>query len=205
MSEPAPEYVPPKLHLPMHMRRINPMGYVHGQINWQGVKHPGYDLNDGPSGWADLDQELVAPGHGVVVSVSRASGWGTLLVGYLADKQRDPLTGNLIHIGFRFGHPNRVLVKEGERFVPGQVIATCGNGGNPDMSPHLHFDYFRRSRMEQIGADFVKKHGQKEADRVTMPHAYWDLKGVRDEFSKGSLYIDPAFYHPELRPYSPNF
>ena len=68
------------------------------------------------------------------------------------------------------------------------------------MAPHLHFDYFRRDKLEEIGEDFIKRYGKAEANRVDMPYAYWDLAGVRDRFDE--LYIDPAYYHPELRKYS---
>lgn len=196
-------YKPPKLVLPMHIRKHNPMGYTHGQINWQGIKHPGYDLNDGDGAWADLNQPIYAPGDGRICYVGRPAGWGTLMVGYLAEKQIDPATGKLIHIGFRVGHPKRMWYGVGYRFEAGQEIATCGNGNQGNMTPHLHFDYFRRDRLEELGKNFIAKYGKKEAERVSMPYAYWDLLNVRDEFE--SLYIDPAHYHPELRKYSPSF
>ena len=186
-----------KLVLPMHYRRRSPFGYLHGQINHQGVRHPGYDLNDGPNAWADLGQDLFAPGHSLIKFAGRSAGWGTLIVGYLAEKIEDPDTGELIWAGWRMGHPKDIFVKAGQRVRPGDVVGTCGNGGQPDMSPHLHFDLFRRDVLEEIGQDFVRKYGQKEADRVQMPWAYWDsVARKRDNFSR--LYLDPQRYYPDL-------
>lgn len=199
---PKKEYVRPgvrqSLTLPMHMRRVNPMGYTHGQINHQGIKHPGYDLNDGANAWADLGQELYAPGDARIIFSNVAAGWGTLMVGYLSEKVLDPVTGKPIHIGFRLGHPQRLLYKVGARVKEGEVIATCGNGGIKSMTPHLHYDLFRRDVFERLGREFAAKHGQREADRVCMPFAYWDRKSpLRDHFEE--LYLDPAEYHPEIR------
>ena len=148
-----------KLVLPMHFRRVSPFGYVHGQINHQGIKHPGYDLNDGPNAWADLGQEMFSPGHSLIKYAGPTAGWGTLLVGYLAEKIEDPVTGELIWAGWRMGHAEKMFVKAGDRVRPGQVVATCGWGKQPGMTPHLHFDLFRRDVLEKIGTDFVARYG----------------------------------------------
>lgn len=180
----------PSLILPMHMRRIAPMGYVHGQVNWQGVLHPGYDLNDGAGGWADLGQKQFAPEDSLIKYSGPAGGWGTLMVGYFAEK----LGGEWL--GWRIGHSQKLYVGAGERVRKGQLIGTCGNGNQPGMLPHTHFDMFRRAELEELGSVFVSRYGQKEADRVHLPWAYWDLKGVRNNFAK--LYVDPADYFPEI-------
>lgn len=162
------------------------MGYIHGQINNQGIRHPGYDLNNGNNAWADLGEPLYAPGDSLIVYAGEAGGFGTLIVGLLADKQLDPDTGKPIFLGWRIGHPQKIYVKEGQRVKKGELIGTCGNGGNLDMTPHAHFDMFRRSVME----DIHKKSGAKRWD-------YWDsLKYKRNNFK--TLYVDPQRYFPEI-------
>lgn len=178
-------YTPPKLTIPMHIRKINPMGYVHGQINNQGIKHPGYDLNDGGNAWADLGQEMVAPGDSLIVYAGKdCPGFGTLIVGLLSEKQIDPVTGKLVWLGWRLGHPKDIYVKVGDRVRGGQVVGTCGNGGNADMTPHAHFDMFRREEMEKL-------------IKTGFGWDYWDSKKFkRDNFSK--LYVDAQRYFPEI-------
>lgn len=192
------------LLLPMHIRAFgDPFGYVHGQTNHEGIKHPGYDLNDGPDAWADEDQDLTAPGHGLIVFSGSAGGWGTLIVGLLSDKQPLP-EGGLGWLGFRLGHPKRLDVRAGDRVKAGEVIGTCGNGGNGKrgqkgaMAPHGHYDLFRREQFAAYGRQIAAKYGQAYADRLGLPWTYWDnAKLGRDNF--GQFFVDPAFYHPELK------
>lgn len=180
------KYQPPQLVMPMKIRRFNPMGYLHGQINNQGVKHPGYDLNNGENAWADYGEPLYAPGDSLIVYAGKAEGFGTLIVGLLADKQIDPVTGELAFLGWRLGHPKDIYVKPGQRVSKGDLIGTCGNGGNADMTPHAHFDMFRRSVMEDL-------HKQLRATRWD----YWDSpRYKRDNFKK--LYVDPQRYFVEI-------
>ena len=172
------------LILPMRIKRIDPFGYAHGDINFQGVRHPGYDLNDGPNPWSDLGETLVAPGHARIVYAGAAPGWGTLIVGLLAEKIPDE-HGKLIFAGFRLGHPQKILTKVGDRVKPGQKIGTCGNGGIVSMMPHCHYDLFKRGVLENY------------YDGRQMRWDYWDVVGVRNLFDQ--LYLDPKRYHAEIR------
>lgn len=197
-ANPANPYKSDTLLLPMHIRAHAPFGYTHGEINFQGIKHPGVDLNDGAGAWADLGQDLRAPDDSLITFVGRGiGGWGTLMAGLLAKKIPDPATGELIWAAWRLGHPKDIHVKPGQRVKRGEVIGTCGNGNVPGMLPHAHFDLMRRDVLEQLGQDFVTRNGQAVATRVGMPWTYWDVKGRRDHFKE--LYIDPAPLIPELR------
>ena len=46
----------------------------------------------------------------------------------------------------RYGHNQKILVKEGERVAQGQVIATMGSSGR-STGPHVHFEVLRNGRQ----------------------------------------------------------
>lgn len=178
------------LLMPMNIRKHNPLGYAHGQLNHEGIFHPGYDLNNGNTPSADFGEALYAVDDGVVMFAGKTPGFGTLIVLRLNNKQIDPETGKEIWIGVRYGHPKDIYVKKGDRVKRGKIIGTCGNGGIPSMFPHLHYDIFRFESLELLGKETTNGY----------PWTYWDKKGVRNNFAR--YFIDPAAYHPELQKYS---
>ena len=128
-----------------------------------------------------------------------AGGWGTLIVGLFSFKLKDPVDGQLKFFGWRQGHPQRVLVKAGQRVRKGEVVGTCGNGGNGTkgqpgaMAPHDHYDLFRRSEFER----YAKQYDDATLSRTGLPWTYWDRRGVRDNFAR--FFIDPSAVHPEIK------
>lgn len=189
------------LQLPMRIRASgDPFGYVHGQINHEGIKHPGDDLNWGPTAWSDLGEPVYAPEDALIVFAGSAGGWGTLIVGLIAKKLPDPQDGGkLKFMGFRIGHPEKILVKAGQRVKRGELIGTCGNGGNGRqgqsgaMAPHAHYDLFIREAFEQ----YAKRYSPSDLKRTGLPWTYWDRVGVRDNFK--AFFRAPVHFHPELQ------
>lgn len=193
----------PELELPMSIRSWgDPFGYVHGQINHEGIKHPGDDLNNGSGAWADYGAPLKAPGDSKIVFAGSAGGWGTLIVGVFAFKLPDYKDGGkLKFMGWRQGHPKDIHVKVGQRVRKGEVIGTCGNGGNGKpgqpgaMAPHDHYDIFIREAFEE----YAKRYDPQTLARTGLPWTYWDRAAhpKRDHFAE--FFRDPADYHPEIR------
>lgn len=192
-----------QLVLPMEFRRHgNPFGYVHGQINHENIRHPGYDLNWGPDGWADEGRPLFSPADSLIVFSGKASGWGTLIVGLIAHKVDLP-EGGQGWLGWRFGHPKDLHVQAGQRVKAGDLVGTCGNGGNGRrgqknaMLPHLHYDLFRRAEFERYGNDIEQRYGLAYKNRLGLPWTYWDNARIpRHNFK--TFFVDPKLYHPEL-------
>lgn len=190
-----------RLTLPMKMRSFgDPFGYVHGQINHEGILHPGDDLNNGAGAWADLGCELVAPGDSKIVFAGSAGGWGTLIVGLFTKKMRDPVDGKLKFFGWRQGHPQKILVRAGQFVRKGQVIGTCGNGGNGKpgqkgaMAPHDHYDIFVREEFEK----YALRYDAGTLAKTGLPWTYWDraVAPKRNNFAR--FFRDPATWHPEI-------
>lgn len=184
------------LLLPMQIRQWgDAFGYVHGQINHEGIKHPGDDLNNGKDAWADLGAPIYAPGDSKIVFAGSAGGWGTLIVGLFTKKMRDPRDGKLKWFGWRQGHPQKIMVRVGQVVRQGQQVGTCGNGGNKGMAPHNHYDIFVREEFE----NYAKKYDAQTLARTGLPWTYWDRAAApkRDNFAR--FFRDPDIWHPELR------
>lgn len=192
----------PELELPMSMRSWgDPFGYVHGQINHEGIQHPGDDLNNGADAWADEGAPLRAPGDSLIVFSGSAGGWGTLIVGLFSFKLPDYRDGGrLKFLGWRLGHPQKLLVRAGQRVRKGDVVGTCGNGGNGRrgqkgaMAPHAHYDLFVRGAFEE----YATRYDPQTLTRTGLPWTYWDRAAhpKRDHYAE--FFRDPADYHPEI-------
>lgn len=95
------------------------------------IMHKGIDIANGRG------TAVVAPGAGRVVSVGRDRARGNVL--------------SLAHgygIVTRYGHLDKILVKEGQRVKRGRRIATMGNTGF-STGPHLHYEI----RMRGVPVD----------------------------------------------------
>lgn len=103
--------------------------------------HGGMDFR-APSG-----APILAPGAGKVVKAGWSGGYGNLV--------------EIEHAkGFstRFGHMSKILVKEGDRVLPGDVIGQVGSTGR-STGPHIHYEV-RRDGTAIDPLRFIKA-GQK--------------------------------------------
>ncbi|QAY18185.1 peptidoglycan hydrolase [Thermus phage TSP4] len=149
-------------------------GYVHGQRNHEGIPHPGYDLNNGPTPTSDLGQPVYAPEDGVVVYARTGSGtWGGLVV-------------VLGKSGFahRLGHVRNIRVKEGQEVKEGQQVAEIGEFVKG--LPHLHYDMVEPKVIHTISI------------LIKAPYVRWDFWHVNFPKLFEHMYVDPARFHPEL-------
>ena len=95
------------------------------------------------------DQSETHPGIDIAVAVGtqiRASGGGTVMMA--GTDSAYGLFVLLRHPGgyeSMYGHASRILVREGEQVMAGQVIALSGNTGR-STAPHLHFEIRREGR-----------------------------------------------------------
>jgi murein DD-endopeptidase MepM/ murein hydrolase activator NlpD len=84
--------------------------------------HEGIDVS------APMGAPIVAPAGGVVVRVTKETGYGNVL-------EVDHGNG----IVTKYAHCSRIVVRMGERVKRGQVIANVGNTGL-STGPHLHYE-----------------------------------------------------------------
>ena len=84
--------------------------------------HEGIDVS------APMGAPIVAPAGGVVVRVTKETGYGNVL-------EIDHGNG----IVTKYAHCSRIVVRMGERVKRGQVIANVGNTGL-STGPHLHYE-----------------------------------------------------------------
>lgn len=105
--------------------------------------HLGEDWNGVGGGNTDLGSPIYATAHGIVVFARDVRlGWGNVVVirHVLYDQ------GRLITIDSLYGHLDRIMVKEGQQILRGQLIATMGT--NRGMYPaHLHFELHKNITM----------------------------------------------------------
>ena len=149
-------------------------GYTHGQINHEGIPHPGYDLNNGPKPDSDLGQPVYAPEDGKVVFARTGSGtWGGLVV----------VLGKSGY-AHRLGHVRNLLVKEGQEVKEGQQVAEIGEFVKG--LPHLHYDMVEPKVIHTISI------------LVKAPYVRWDFWHVNFPRLFEHMYVDPARFHPEL-------
>ncbi|ABU96941.1 hypothetical protein [Thermus phage P23-45] len=149
-------------------------GYVHGQTNHEGIPHPGYDLNFGPTPDADYGQAVYAPEDGKVVFARQGLGtWGGLVVVLGASGY-----------AHRLGHVERMTVKEGQQVKEGDQVAVIGRVQG--MAPHLHYDMVRPEVIKTITI------------LLKAPYERWDFWHVNFPKLFDVMYLDPAKFHPEL-------
>lgn len=84
--------------------------------------HEGIDVS------APMGAPIVAPAGGIVVRVTKETGYGNVL-------EVDHGNG----IVTKYAHCSRIVVRMGERVKRGQVIANVGNTGL-STGPHLHYE-----------------------------------------------------------------
>lgn len=98
--------------------------------------HTGSDLNLNRPRWdADRDAPVYAAADGTVTFSAVGGGtWGHIIV-----IRHDPLPDGKVPYT-RSAHVHNPMVKEGDRVVRGQQIATIGNAYGRLSSYHLHFD-----------------------------------------------------------------
>ncbi len=93
------------------------------------TSHYGIDFTSG------VGADVISVASGVVQSAGPRSGYGNLLEinhgnGYMT----------------RYGHNQKILVKEGERVEKGQVVAKMGATGRA-TGPHVHFEVVQNGRI----------------------------------------------------------
>jgi murein DD-endopeptidase MepM/ murein hydrolase activator NlpD len=106
--------------------------------------HTGADLNNNQPVWdADANAPVYAAGDGVVTFSANIGGtWGHLII-----IRHDPLPDGQV-VWTRCGHLNTPLVREGERVVRGQQIASIGDAAGR-VPFHLHFDVATTDILER--------------------------------------------------------
>lgn len=177
--------------LPLLFRPVTPFGYQHGETNFQDVAHPGYDLNAGWTSHADYGMPISAPTAGLVVFAehTRSSGWGSLLV-VLAD---EPVDGE--QLAWRIGHPAEIMVGVGDRVEAGQIVATVGDGGRPDLYlPHLHYDVVRVAALQRYSALL----GLEGAHWPLWPTSFSGEARETQQELFDSIWVDPRTLHPAI-------
>ncbi len=106
-----------------------------------GAYHTGADLNLP----RDLDRNapVYAPADGVVTFSGRSTGtWGRLIV-----IRHDPLPDGTV-VWSRLAHLTSPIVREGDRVLRGQQVASVGNADGK-LAWHLHFDIAKTSILER--------------------------------------------------------
>lgn len=83
----------------------------------------------------DEDVQVIATGAGVVTWAGERYGYGNLI-------EIDHGAG----LKTRYGHNERLLVKEGDVVTRGQAIATMGSTGR-STGPHVHYEVLRNGRQ----------------------------------------------------------
>jgi murein DD-endopeptidase MepM/ murein hydrolase activator NlpD len=91
--------------------------------------HKGVDLA------ADRGTAIVAPANGRVISVGWRLGYGQTV-----EMQH---SGQVVTL---FAHCDKILVKEGQQVIAGQIIARVGSTGLA-TGPHLHFEVHRAGKQ----------------------------------------------------------
>ena len=91
--------------------------------------HEGIDVS------APMGAPIVAPAAGVIVRVTKETGYGLIL-------EIDHGNG----IVTKFAHCSRIDVRAGQRVKRGQVIAAVGNSGL-STGPHLHYEIHVNGRV----------------------------------------------------------
>lgn len=99
--------------------------------------HAGMDFR------APTGAPILSPGAGKVVKAGWSGGYGNLV-----EIEHDK--------GFstRFGHMSKILVKEGDRVLPGDVIGQVGSTGR-STGPHIHYE-IRRDGKATDPLRFIK-------------------------------------------------
>lgn len=84
---------------------------------------------------APMGSPIVAPAAGVVKRVARERGYGHVL-------EVDHGNG----IVTRYAHCSRIVVKQGQKVIRGEVIANVGTSGL-STSPHLHYEIHHNGKV----------------------------------------------------------
>jgi len=113
--------------------------------------HPGIDCSNYREG-----DPIVATADGVVVFAGSYYGYGRSVV---LDHPNGYFT--------RYGHMQRILVRDGQRVKQGQVIGIVGNTGN-STGPHVHYEVFiGNTRTDPI--DYLWAAEDRKAPEGTVP------------------------------------
>jgi len=105
--------------------------------------HLGEDWNGVAGGNSDLGSPIYTIAHGLVVFARDMKlGWGNVVVIRHVFYEN----GRLVTIDSLYGHLDRILVKEKQQVIRGQLIGTMGT--NHGMYPaHLHFEIHKNIVM----------------------------------------------------------
>jgi murein DD-endopeptidase MepM/ murein hydrolase activator NlpD len=162
----------PKLQLPMRTTHI---GYRHGQINAEGLPHPGFDFNFGKTPNGDQNRVILARMDFEIVLATRRSAYGRTIVAVNHD----------LELAFRFMHLNHISVAEGDWVKSGQKLGNSGAdslGYYPNMTAHLHHDILRVQAVEQYGFNWLT----------------WK-SSLRNKQVFEDVYVDPSHLYPALK------
>lgn len=91
--------------------------------------HEGIDVS------APMGAPVVAPASGIVITVTRQSGYGLVL-------ELNHGNGMIT----KYAHLSRIGVKQGQRVTRGEVVANVGNTGL-STGPHLHYEIRLNGRV----------------------------------------------------------
>jgi murein DD-endopeptidase MepM/ murein hydrolase activator NlpD len=108
--------------MPVRGYPSGPFGYRDDPFTGNREFHPGIDIS------APYGKEVVAPADGLTVFAGRRFGYGKLVV--LEHK---------FGISTRYGHLDRIVVKNGQKLKKGETIGYVGSTGRA-TGPHLHYE-----------------------------------------------------------------
>ena len=100
----------------------SPFGYRKNPFSGLREFHEGVDIA------AAVGTPVRSPADGVVIFAGKSEGYGNLLI---VDHGYGYSTA--------YGHCSKLLVKNGDRVVRGQIVALVGNTGR-STAPHLHYE-----------------------------------------------------------------
>jgi len=105
--------------------------------------HLGEDWNGIKGGNSDLGDPVYSTAHGLVVFARDVHlGWGNVLV----IRHIFLEGGRLVTVDSLYGHLDRILVKEGQQVLRGQLVGTIGTG-HGHYPAHLHFEIHKNIEM----------------------------------------------------------
>lgn len=124
--------------IPMKDDRKTGYNFMDEVLDEQGnvvAYHPGYDLNSGNTGNADLGLDVRPVSKGIVEWIGLNQGaWGNML--WIYHRELSEILG--YRVWTRMSHFQKILVKVGQEVDLHTIIGLCGGSGG--VSPHCHVE-----------------------------------------------------------------
>jgi murein DD-endopeptidase MepM/ murein hydrolase activator NlpD len=147
-----------------------PRRYTYALLRPFHLQRTGYPLGMlvPATGWISrrfISESTDRPVHpGIDIAASTGTPVRCAQDGFVESAGWDKIYGNRIVVEHDdslktvYGHNERILVKEGDHVVKGQVIATVGNTGR-STAPHLHFEVLKHDQPvdPELYVDFTTK------------------------------------------------